>query len=698
MSITVAVSGRSPISTNEPQITIGSHPSCVIAFPGLADVKSIHAIIHEVQGRWMIEPCQGEVQVVGKEKLDRGCELMPGDVIMLSPDCPELTFEPEDDSFLPDSSTQDEDEFRLVPLEDAPKSSGTIPARRSPSSATIPTTDAPSAGKSSDKVRVPQSPSSGAIPVKPRSSGTIRAVGLDRESSGKAAGESKSRQSDQNIPARKSNSNLPARKSDPSLPASGAKRSRSSGQIPVHKQPDDEGIATGMVLTRTNSWDIASDDDDLPLAPRSRRSSNDAEMKWIMMVVGRSAGGGLALLVMWLTISTIWKSLGNAPAGLPEAGSASVADISPAAVANVAPYVPPRTTTPANAVTKGTVPKDAGQTNTTSPAMVKPPAQSETTTTETKVVTNKDPATPQDSGADQGNVDGESSSELLARIGADSERTTIEPVEGEAAEEVEAEEGSLSPLQLATMDSIYAVMVEDPTNQRKRQVGTAWAASPRHLVTSATVARIVEESRQQSRVVYALHPTSERKVQIASVRMHNHYRQAARLVDEAIEKNNEKKQVQFQKAQVRFDIAVMNVSPADKLESFLEVAVAPLKNSKEAVFSMVGLPFQKPDKVAAVPPSVLRERHSLRPSWNSPLQAKDSSLNIQFPWHEKDPNWAGSPVINAQNQVIGVYAQLPASKTAESRKGRPEAVVVWVGLLREFAQDAVKSVSIDDEF
>ena len=706
MTITIAVAGRPPFTTAESLITLGSHPSCMIAFPDCADVKSIHATIQEVAGRWVIESCKGDLLVVGASDPATSHPLKPGDVIQLSEKSPQLTFEPVVDDFLPVPAEDDSGPFRLLPIDEGPTPSGTLRTRRPPSSESIPVSEGAPTDKSSDRILTTKSPSSGSIPTskspsKPRSSGTIRAVNSAPGQTPPEDGAPGSSPSGTKLPP-KSNTNIPARKSDADQPSTGGKRARSSGQMPVYKSTDEEPIADLPVLQRSSSWE-----EELPPAPRRGRSSDQAEMQWIMMVVGRSLAGGAAILVSWLALSLLWKALNTPPMDAPSSASvATVGETTAAGVstppatppAHVAPYVPPRPKPPAN-VEKGT--KNSLSTVAATPTT---PA---TTTSQTELATttesSKGNGKTDDKVTEKTNdkTDDEAASGFLAGIESETEMAVgpVNPAEDEMADEDEPDEAALSPLLLSSMDSIYAIVVEDPVKKRTRQVGTAWAASEHHLVTSATVARLIEEARQQNRLVYALHPTSDRKVQIAAIRMHNNYREAARAVDQAIEKRNEKRQLTLQKAQVRFDLAVLNVSPSEKLEAFLQFVTGPIKNSKDATFSMVGLPFEKPDPKADVAAElcVLKERHARKPLSSTPVQNKDHSLTIQFNWHEKDPNWSGSPVLNKDNEVIGIYAQLLASKTPESKKGRPESAVVWLGFLRDFAADVgSKSHGLDD--
>ena len=688
MTITIAVAGRPPVTTAESQIILGSHPSCDIAFPDCADVKSIHANIHQVDGCWVIESCKGDLLVVGSADPTTLHRLEPGDVIQLSATCPKLTFEPVIDEFLPLSPVDDSVPFRLLPTDEGPTPSGTMRTRRPPSSTSIPVTEAVSAdSKSSDRVSSVKSPSSSSIPTsKARTSGTIRSVDSSGGQTSPEDGTPKASQSGGNSHP-KSNATVTARKSDANHPSTSSKRPRNPVQNPVHSSMDEEPIADLPVLQRSSSWE-----EELPPAPRRGRSSDQAEMQWIMMVVGRSLAGGAALLVLWIALSFLWKAVNTPPLNPPSASSVTtvgentVGTGSEAAVAHVAPYVPPRPKPPVK-VEKG---------NNDSRTQV-----AETPSTPVATVNENESVTATESTTGDGKTEEDEGSEFLAGIDSEAEMAVApnNPAEDEMAEE-DPDEAALSTLLLDSMDSIYAVVIEDQVKKRARQVGTAWAASERHLVTSATVARLIEEARQQNRIIYALHPTSARKVQIAAIRMHTNYRQAARAVDQAIEKRNEKKQVSSQKAQVRFDLAVLNVSPSDRLESFLPFVTGPVKNSKDAKFSMVGLPFEKPDPKVDVPPGelcVLKERTARKPLSAVPLQNKDHSLTIQFTWNDEDPNWSGSPVLNQDNEVIGVYTQLLASKTPEIKKGRPESAVVWLGFLREFAADVQsKSHGIDD--
>ena len=117
--------------------------------------------------------------------------------------------------------------------------------------------------------------------------------------------------------------------------------------------------------------------------------------------------------------------------------------------------------------------------------------------------------------------------------------------------------------------------------------------------------------------------------------------------------------------------------------------VEPIDDSKESVFVMVGLPFQEKEDAdsAALDESSLKERRCKKPPIGTSPQNKDMELTIQFAADSNGRNWSGSPVLNKDNKVIGVYSQLPQPKTTSGKPIKAENGVAWMGRLHEFASD-----------
>jgi hypothetical protein len=169
----------------------------------------------------------------------------------------------------------------------------------------------------------------------------------------------------------------------------------------------------------------------------------------------------------------------------------------------------------------------------------------------------------------------------------------------------------------------------------------------------------------------------------------------------AVESNNknEKRAAVARAGQLRYNLAVLDIDFSQPRENFLAFANRPLKTTRETTYTMVGFPFlnlgTKPPKTwEAVP---LKETPSRRLAATVASQPRDHVLTIKFSPNTIEQDWSGSPVLNKENQVIGVYAQLPQSKSGEAKRATPDYAVVWIGLLREFATDVLHSSTIDND-
>lgn len=94
MSIKIGLPDNRQIETSAEPVRIGSDGMCEISFPNDLRVRPRHAIIRRVSGRWMVEAeGDGSVQV-GSEAPARMRWLTAGDVVRLTPDGPEVVFQP----------------------------------------------------------------------------------------------------------------------------------------------------------------------------------------------------------------------------------------------------------------------------------------------------------------------------------------------------------------------------------------------------------------------------------------------------------------------------------------------------------------------------------------------------------------------------------------------------------------------------
>jgi hypothetical protein len=267
MSIKLAIALRPLMEVEEENITLGTDPSCTVALPESSGAKPKHAVIRKIAGRWLIEVREAESFLIAGSEPKRLHWLQPGDVIQLTDNSPTITFQPLIDTPskpkpVPKSSEQD------VTL--PPDSNSAIPATGSDRSPKLP-------------------PSS----VKPTSSPTIRSVKIEEISSGSVT----------KAVTPKMNS---AKQSDPAL------LRPETAEVP--NQP-------GPLLKRLSSLD----DDFGPDAPSGGlgMTNPSSEINWIMMVIGWSAVGGVILLVLWLAISFVWKTLSQKDYGVPQMPSST---------------------------------------------------------------------------------------------------------------------------------------------------------------------------------------------------------------------------------------------------------------------------------------------------------------------------------------------------------------------------------------
>ena len=647
MPVKLAITGRSPVTITEEHIPIGSDPCCAVVLADAAEIKPIHAVIKEISGRWLIEACDIDLLTVGNAEPGRRHWLKPGDVIRLTKNSPPITFlsankedVEEEDDFLPviprfaDAPAAPPFMTKKASRSDDLPLAETVDMATPITSTAIPTTQAPKSGS----MPVVKPKSSGELPVaKPPLSGTIKSTAEPKENSFSKSG------SHQATAARRS------------------KSSSKSGQISTRKPTDEEIEQDLPVLTRMNSWD----EEDLAPAPRRGRSSDKAEMEWIMGVVFRCAGGGVVLLIAWLAFSSLWKAFSQPDAGLPSATAGT--DPSPTAVNTVV-------TPPSTSVVPRPTPKPAVPGNSQAKVTPEPKADVVEPNPDTDI---PDVVMPEETAAGE-----MSEKEMSEADDAADAKTAHEP----------AEDGSLSPIIQATVDSLYAVVMQDATGTQQIHLGTAWAASDRHLVTSGKIGAEVKALQKKGFTAIAIQPSTDWALRIKGARIHAKYLTATAEIANAIANQSEKKQAQAEMVQLRHSLAVLDLDPAHQLDKFLPFVIKPFKTTKETVYSMVGFPLEinegKPPIFAKVGP--LLESHSKRLSATGSSRLKEPVVNIKFANHVTERDWSGSPVMDKDNQVIGVYAELPSHGSASGKQDRQDYVVVWLGLLKELAPEVLK--------
>jgi hypothetical protein len=172
------------------------------------------------------------------------------------------------------------------------------------------------------------------------------------------------------------------------------------------------------------------------------------------------------------------------------------------------------------------------------------------------------------------------------------------PSESESNEDETASKskpGSASKSIQAAQDSLYAVMMEDTDKAHNISVGTAWAASRRYLVTTASVIAAIEDRQQQGMIASVVHVGSGKSYRIKTKKIHETYSKAAEAVEDARERKDNDKVATEKETQLRFDLGVLDVGRTEKLPHKIAFDAEPIENTKDAAFVMVGIPCSEKD-------------------------------------------------------------------------------------------------------
>ncbi|MDB5346796.1 MAG: hypothetical protein JWP89_5173 [Schlesneria sp.] len=257
---------------------------------------------------------------------------------------------------------------------------------------------------------------------------------------------------------------------------------------------------------------------------------------------------------------------------------------------------------------------------------------------------------------------------------------------------------------VAVRDGVYTVFAKLPEREVYYRLGTAWAASKRHLVTSGAVAVAVEGLKSEGASIVVSQPFQERPIVIKGARMHSAYSTAvqraaaakARMADESstpakgADDQEDTPAAEFAKAlatQARFDLGVLDIEAGQRLPTFLKMQTGDMADVSKADFLLVGFPFaENQSQTEGVHKTGdVKERVSTR---NSAVKNEsDLSLTMKFTGEVADEIWSGSPVFDRSQRVIGVYSRpaMPAQENESVQKRRH--AIIWLGRLREFASD-----------
>ncbi len=126
MPVTLTID-RQPRRFETDSVTVGSAPDNVLAFPGDARLAARHAVLKQVNGRWLVEVLEGCPVRISDGRPVRFAWLNPGDVLYLSESGPAVEFQPT-------ATTVESKTVGTAPAQAVPP----VPAAESPKTPAVP--------------------------------------------------------------------------------------------------------------------------------------------------------------------------------------------------------------------------------------------------------------------------------------------------------------------------------------------------------------------------------------------------------------------------------------------------------------------------------------------------------------------------------------------------------------------------------
>jgi hypothetical protein len=227
------------------------------------------------------------------------------------------------------------------------------------------------------------------------------------------------------------------------------------------------------------------------------------------------------------------------------------------------------------------------------------------------------------------------------------------------------------------------------------------------LITSGAVALVLEEFQQQGLKIVVSNAATNSPVPVKTIRVNPAYKSAADRAtrvkkqlaaadsDPASKVDSKDESVvppsvELARAysdQARFDLGVLDIATGERLKNPLTMDDANLPEVTAAQFVMVGYPFPASEYrgTAPTPSDAPQERTS--PPDGALRSESNLTLSMEFPADVANDNWSGSPVLDRNKRVIGVYSRATMSEKGARPGSAGRHSIVWLGRLREFAPD-----------
>jgi hypothetical protein len=260
---------------------------------------------------------------------------------------------------------------------------------------------------------------------------------------------------------------------------------------------------------------------------------------------------------------------------------------------------------------------------------------------------------------------------------------------------------------------LYAVLVRDAAGEQQFRLGTAWAVSPRRVVTSGAVAMAIEELQKSGLTAVVAPAGKAAAIKVTGMRVHPAYRQgfqdaaAARAQLEpakaaAASAKKRKPTGDFSAndgpsakarldrgyaSQAEYDVGILDVEQTLThllMPSFTGPVVA------EEQLRLVGLPFPADAyRVTETVPTDRVEKFAFAIAGGEDGKVDPLHLTLDFSGELAGRNWSGSPILNAAGHVVGVYSRPLA--TPDDGKSPAEVrlshAVTPIARLRDIAPD-----------
>jgi hypothetical protein len=265
---------------------------------------------------------------------------------------------------------------------------------------------------------------------------------------------------------------------------------------------------------------------------------------------------------------------------------------------------------------------------------------------------------------------------------------------------------------------LFVVLAVDPEQKRQFRVGTAWAAAPRHLVTSAAVILGLEELQKSDLRAVVVPAGTTREIRVRGMRAHRAYRHAVEkvlaaqkdldqlppanapetfpdapptndgkaVVQAGIRRRNARDALAYAyRSQANFDAGILELD--EPLAEILPCVIGTVQWLPNQPLLMAGLPFRiddfsPPDLAAASRP----EQCAGSGLWATRMVYGETNFIVHFDGAPESRNWSGSPVLNQAGQVQGIYsrtATLPSGTASQP----PDHAITPITVIAEFAQE-----------